>query len=39
VVSAFLRDRSDFALERRHQTLPFSDHLEAFFAGVLRRGV
>jgi 16S rRNA (cytosine967-C5)-methyltransferase len=39
VVSAFLRDRGDFALERRHQTLPFADGLEAFFAAVLRRAV
>lgn len=39
VVGAFLADRSDFSLERRHQTLPFQDGLEAFFAAVLRRAV
>ena len=37
VVSDFLRTRSDFALERSHQTLPFRDNLEAFFGAVLRR--
>ena len=37
VVSAFLRTHGDFTLERSHQTLPFRDHLEAFFGAVLRR--
>jgi 16S rRNA (cytosine967-C5)-methyltransferase len=39
VVSGFLAERVDFTLERRHQTLPFADGLEAFFAAVLRRAV
>ena len=39
VVAAFVRARADFTLERRHQTLPFADGLEAFFAAVLRRAV
>lgn len=39
VVAAFLRDRWDFTEERRHQTLPFRDHLEAFFGAVLRRTI
>ena len=39
VVTAFLQSRSDFRLERRHQTLPFRDGLEAFFGAVLRRAV
>jgi hypothetical protein len=30
---------ADFTLERRHQTLPFADGLEAFFGAVLRRAV
>lgn len=37
VVTAFLAERSDFSLHRRHQTLPFCDGLEAFFGAVLRR--
>jgi 16S rRNA (cytosine967-C5)-methyltransferase len=37
VVAAFLDERSDYTLERSHQTLPFRDGLEAFFATVLRR--
>jgi 16S rRNA (cytosine967-C5)-methyltransferase len=37
VVASFLRDRRDFTEERRHQTLPFRDRLEAFFGTVLRR--
>lgn len=37
VAACFLRDRRDFTQERTHQTLPFRDHLEAFFAVVLRR--
>ncbi|MBY0494117.1 MAG: 16S rRNA (cytosine(967)-C(5))-methyltransferase RsmB [Cyanobacteria bacterium] len=37
VVAAFLASRTDYALERSHQTLPFRDHLEAFFGAVLRR--
>jgi 16S rRNA (cytosine967-C5)-methyltransferase len=39
VVGAFLRSRPDYTLERRHQTLPFRDGLEAFFGAVLRRAV
>ena len=39
VVAAFLDSRADFTLERRHQTLPFQDGLEAFFGAVLRRAV
>jgi 16S rRNA (cytosine967-C5)-methyltransferase len=37
VVSAFLAGQSDFALERTHETLPFRDSLEAFYAAILRR--
>ena len=39
VVTAFLGRHSEFAIERRHQTLPFQDGLEAFFGAVLRRGI
>jgi 16S rRNA (cytosine967-C5)-methyltransferase len=39
VVAAFLSRREDFSEERRHQTLPFRDQLEAFFGAVLRRSV
>ena len=37
VVRSFLHDRDDFTEERTHQTLPFRDHLEAFFGVLLRR--
>lgn len=37
VVSAFLLDHPRFALQRVHETLPFRDELEAFFAAVLVR--
>jgi 16S rRNA (cytosine967-C5)-methyltransferase len=37
VVALFLATRADFVLERSHQTLPFRDHLEAFFGAVLNR--
>jgi len=37
VVATFLRDHGDFTPERTHQTLPFRDHLEAFFGVLLRR--
>ena len=37
VVASFLAARPDFAQKRSHQTLPFRDHLEAFFAVVLAR--
>ncbi len=37
VVSRFVLEHSGFIAERRHQTLPFSDGLEAFFGAVLRR--
>lgn len=37
VVAAILSGRPDFALERTHETLPFRDGLEAFYAAVLRR--
>ncbi len=37
VVAAFLGERSDYSLERVHETLPFRDGLEAFFGAVLRR--
>jgi 16S rRNA (cytosine967-C5)-methyltransferase len=37
VVAAFLQQRSDFRLERTHETLPFRDGLEAFYGVVLRR--
>ena len=39
VVAAFVESRPDFTVERRHQTLPFQDGLEAFFGAVLRRAV
>ena len=39
VVSAALAELPAFSLERRHQTLPFSDGLEAFFGAVLRRAL
>ena len=39
VVDSFLRDRGDFMQERMHQTLPFRDDLEAFFAVVMRRSI
>lgn len=35
VVAAFLAAHPAFAAERTHQTLPFRDHLEAFFGAVL----
>ena len=35
VVNAFLESHPNFTLERLHQTLPFRDHLEAFFGAVL----
>jgi 16S rRNA (cytosine967-C5)-methyltransferase len=37
VVRSFIAGRSGFRIERLHRTLPFSDHLEAFFGAVLRR--
>jgi 16S rRNA (cytosine967-C5)-methyltransferase len=37
VVAAFLQARSDFTLRQTHQTLPFRDHLEAFFGVILER--
>ena len=37
VVSGFLSNRPDFAQTKVHQTLPFRDRLEAFFATVLVR--
>jgi 16S rRNA (cytosine967-C5)-methyltransferase len=39
VVTAFLNQRPDFSQERSHHTLPFRDHLEAFFGAILRRAV
>jgi 16S rRNA (cytosine967-C5)-methyltransferase len=39
VTTAFLTAHAGFTLERRHQTLPFADGLEAFFGAVLRRAV
>ena len=39
VVAAFLDGRADFWQERSHRTLPFRDHLEAFFGAILRRAV
>ena len=36
VVSTFLSTHPGFVLARRHETLPFRDGLEAFFAAVLR---
>jgi 16S rRNA (cytosine967-C5)-methyltransferase len=37
VVDSFLRERPEFTQETMHQTLPFRDGLEAFYAAVLRR--
>lgn len=37
VVTAFLEARTDYQLERQHETLPFRDGLEAFYGAVLRR--
>jgi 16S rRNA (cytosine967-C5)-methyltransferase len=37
VVAAFLAGRPDFTQTKVHQTLPFRDQLEAFFAAVLER--
>jgi len=37
VVAAFLATHPEFTESRSHQTLPFRDGLEAFFASVLRR--
>jgi 16S rRNA (cytosine967-C5)-methyltransferase len=37
VVASFLEGHSGFTETRRHETLPFRDHLEAFFASVLER--
>jgi 16S rRNA (cytosine967-C5)-methyltransferase len=37
VVAAFLESHAAFSLERSHQTLPFRDHLEAFFGAILRK--
>ena len=37
VVEGFLHEHPDFRLERTHETLPFRDHLEAFYAASLRR--
>ena len=39
VVATFLRDNGDFTPERTHRTLPFRDHLEAFFGVLLRRTI
>lgn len=39
VVSGFIAERHDYTLQHRHQTLPFTDGLEAFFGAVLRRAV
>ena len=36
VVSTFLSTHPGFVVARRHETLPFRDGLEAFFAAVLR---
>ncbi len=38
VVDGFLRDRGDFALERRLQLLPHRDGTDGFFIARLRRG-
>jgi 16S rRNA (cytosine967-C5)-methyltransferase len=37
VVAAFLAGRRDYEQAKVHQTLPFRDQLEAFFASVLER--
>jgi 16S rRNA (cytosine967-C5)-methyltransferase len=37
VVRAFLEARTDYHLERQHETLPFRDGLEAFYGAALRR--
>jgi 16S rRNA (cytosine967-C5)-methyltransferase len=37
VVQHFLGERSDYSLDRVHETLPFRDGLEAFYAANLRR--
>ncbi len=37
IVAAFLEARPDFSQRQAHQTLPFRDHLEAFFGSVLER--
>lgn len=37
VIAAFLAAHPEFAESARHETLPFRDHLEAFFASVLKR--
>lgn len=37
VVASFLERRPDYRHERTHETLPFRDGLEAFYAAVLRR--
>ncbi len=37
VVAGFLVERSDYGLERVHETLPFRDGLEGFFGAVLGR--
>ena len=37
VVRHFLDERSDYSLERVHETLPFRDGLEAFYGANLRR--
>lgn len=37
VMSSFLEGHPAFVETRRHQTLPFRDHLEAFFASVVER--
>ncbi|HUQ86938.1 MAG TPA: 16S rRNA (cytosine(967)-C(5))-methyltransferase RsmB [Vicinamibacterales bacterium] len=39
VVETFLNDRGDYSAEQSHRTLPFRDHLEAFFGAILRRAV
>lgn len=37
VVASFLAARADFSQRKVHQTVPFRDHLEAFFGAVLER--
>lgn len=37
VIATFVKTRVDFAPQRTHHTLPFRDHLEAFFGCVLER--
>ena len=39
LVNGFVERRSDYTLHHRHQTLPFTDGMEAFFGAVLRRAV